>query len=206
MVELSIKQKGAERVLLYGCRCGADHRGVLLPVLSCFRKHQIFSRLLSWAASYSPDADTGFNVWSNLQYSMRGHVRLFFGGRFNLLKGLVNPVVIVLMVALVGTVVFVLLQRVPNCGLTRFLAWRIPKLRLETTAKDRVTALPVVDVRVYRVPVLLAAAEHVLQAFLPARTDTASRSFTRVHPNKSNRDYCGVRRGPAFPIYPFCNT
>src|SRR5215213_3409628 len=41
-------------------------------------------RLLSWTASYSPDADTGFNLWPNLRYSLRGQVRLFFGGRFNL--------------------------------------------------------------------------------------------------------------------------
>ena len=91
-------------------------------------------RLLSWAASYSPDADTQFNVWSNLQYSMRGHVRLFLGGRFNLLKGLVNPLVIVLMVALVGTVVFVLFSAFRSVGLA-ILIWRIPKLRLETTQK-----------------------------------------------------------------------
>src|SRR6185369_11856196 len=59
-------------------------------------------RLLSWAASYSPDADTGFNLWSNFRYSLRGHVRLFFGGRFSLLKTLLSLPVIVLLVALVG--------------------------------------------------------------------------------------------------------
>lgn len=59
-------------------------------------------RLLSWAASYSPDADTGFNPWSNIRYSLRGHVRLLFGGRFSLLKGLLNPLVIVLIISLVS--------------------------------------------------------------------------------------------------------
>jgi hypothetical protein len=65
-------------------------------------------RLLSWAASYSPDADTGFNLWSNLRYSLRGHVRLIFGGRFNLLKGLINPVVIVLIISLIGVTGFLI--------------------------------------------------------------------------------------------------
>ena len=52
-------------------------------------------------------------------------------------------------------------------------------------AKVRVTARAVVDVCVYRVPVLLAATEHVLQAFLSARTDTPSRSVTRVVPKQN---------------------
>ena len=65
-------------------------------------------RLLSWAASYSPDADTGFNLWSNIRYSLRGHVRLFFGGRFNLLKGLLNPLVIVLIISLISVTGFLI--------------------------------------------------------------------------------------------------
>ena len=65
-------------------------------------------RLLSWAASYSPDADTGFNLWSNIRYSLRGHVRLFFGGRFNLLNGLINPLVIVLIISLISVAGFLI--------------------------------------------------------------------------------------------------
>jgi hypothetical protein len=65
-------------------------------------------RLIHWTASYSSDADTRFNALTNLQYSLRGHVRLFFGGRVNLLKGLVNPFVIVLIACLVGAVVLLL--------------------------------------------------------------------------------------------------
>jgi hypothetical protein len=91
-------------------------------------------RLLSWAASYSPDAETGFNLWANLRYSLRGHVRLFFGGRFNLLKGLVNPLVIVLMAALVGTVGYVLFSAFRSLAVT-ILTGRIPKRRLETRQK-----------------------------------------------------------------------
>ncbi|HEU5459306.1 MAG TPA: hypothetical protein VFU83_02380, partial [Pyrinomonadaceae bacterium] len=51
-------------------------------------------KLIRWTASFSPDADTGFHWWSNLQYSLRGQVRLFFGGRLNLLRGIMNPFVV----------------------------------------------------------------------------------------------------------------
>ena len=54
-------------------------------------------RFLRWTASYSPDADTRFNLWSNFVYSLRGQVRLFFGGRLNLLHGLMNPGVVLLL-------------------------------------------------------------------------------------------------------------
>jgi len=55
------------------------------------------TRLLRWTASYSPDADTRFALWSNLMYSLRGEVRLFLGGRISLLRGLMNPVVVLLL-------------------------------------------------------------------------------------------------------------
>ncbi len=63
-------------------------------------------RLLHWSASYSPDADTQFAFWSNLQYSMRGQVRLFFGGRFNSLRGLMNPLLVVLLGCLILAVLW----------------------------------------------------------------------------------------------------
>src|SRR5215213_683640 len=91
-------------------------------------------RLLRWTASYSPDADTGFNLWSNVRYSLRGHVRLFFGGRFNLLKGLVNPLIVVMIAALAGTVVLVLFNWLRSLG-TAVSVGRFPKLRLETRQK-----------------------------------------------------------------------
>ena len=89
-------------------------------------------RLLSWTASYSPDADTRFSVWSNLQYSLRGQVRLFFGGRFNLLKGLMNPLVLGLIAALVTAVGFVVFNVVRSLAI---LARGVPKLQLETRQK-----------------------------------------------------------------------
>ena len=74
------------------------------------------ARLIRWTASFSPDADTGFNWWSNLQYSLRGQVRLFFGGRFNLLKGIMNPFVVVLMIALASAVIFLIFELLRNSG------------------------------------------------------------------------------------------
>ena len=91
-------------------------------------------RLLSWTASYSPDADTQFNLWSNVRYSIRGHVRLFFGGRFNLLNGLINPLIIVLIICLIGVTVW-LIFRALRIVAVAILTQRIPKLRLETTQK-----------------------------------------------------------------------
>ena len=86
-------------------------------------------RLLSWSASYSPDADTGFHFWSNLQYSLRGQVRLFFGGRFNLLKGLMNPLVLLLIATLVGAVGLVVFN------VLRSVTMGVPKLQLEKRQK-----------------------------------------------------------------------
>ncbi|HKG98789.1 MAG TPA: hypothetical protein VKA97_13290, partial [Pyrinomonadaceae bacterium] len=64
------------------------------------------AKLLSWSSSYSPDADTRFSLWSNLQYCLRGQARLFFGGRFNLLRGLVNPLVVTLIACLILAVLW----------------------------------------------------------------------------------------------------
>lgn len=57
-------------------------------------------RFVRWITSFSPDASFTFEAGSNLAHTLRGQVRLFFGGRFNLLKGLMNPFIIVLMAAM----------------------------------------------------------------------------------------------------------
>src|SRR5215210_2160142 len=62
------------------------------------------ARLVHWTASYSPDAETKFHFWSNLQYSLRGQVRLFFGGRFNLLKSILNKFIVLLIIGIVVAV------------------------------------------------------------------------------------------------------
>jgi hypothetical protein len=87
-------------------------------------------KLLRWTASYSPDADIRFNPWSNLGYSLRGHARLFFGGRFNLLRGIVNPAVVVLLVCLGVMVVFLIVQ-----ALIRLRTLGLRRLQLEPRMK-----------------------------------------------------------------------
>lgn len=66
----------------------------------CFTNKVSLGSFMRWVTSYSSDASFTFNIWNDLRYSLRGHVRLFFSGRFNLLKGLVNPYIVVLMLTL----------------------------------------------------------------------------------------------------------
>jgi hypothetical protein len=84
-------------------------------------------KLLRWTASYSPDADTQFNLLSNLGYSLRGQVRLFFGGRFNLLNGLWTPALVVLLLCLAGAILVFLFNLLKRT--------RPTKLQLETRQK-----------------------------------------------------------------------
>ena len=93
-----------------------------------------FHQFRRWTTSYSPDADTQFHFWSNLQYSLRGQVRLFFGGRFNLLRGIVNPLVIVLAIALAGAVVYLLFEALRNSIKIVSLRW-LRELRLAPRQK-----------------------------------------------------------------------
>lgn len=107
------------------------------------------ARLVRWTASFSPDADTGFNWWSNLQYSLRGQVRLFFGGRFNLLKGITNPFVVVLMIAFASAVIFLIFQLIRNSR--RLLSFRSFRGLHLTTRQKTVLRLTLVWVTVYLV-------------------------------------------------------
>jgi len=85
------------------------------------------AKLIRWTASHSPDADTKFGLWSNLQYSLSGHVRLFFGGRLNVLKNLLNPAIVVLLLCLLSAVLFFIFKVFRNL--------RAIKVRLETRQK-----------------------------------------------------------------------
>ena len=57
---------------------------------------------LRWTLSYAPDESFGFRPWINLGFTIRGHNRLFFGGRFNAISGLISPLIVLLMAAWVG--------------------------------------------------------------------------------------------------------
>jgi hypothetical protein len=74
-----------------------------------------------WTLSYSPDEGFGFRPWTNLGFTLRGHSRLFFGGRFNAIKGLISPFIILLIIAWVGlflTLIIKVERSVRNPGWT----------------------------------------------------------------------------------------
>jgi hypothetical protein len=58
-----------------------------------------------WLTSHSPDSSFTFNIWSDLMRSFRGNLRLLLNGRFNLIKGLVNPFIVALIASLGAAVV-----------------------------------------------------------------------------------------------------
>jgi hypothetical protein len=62
------------------------------------------SRFLRWILSYAPDESFGFHPFDNLGYTLRGHFRLFFGGRLNASKGLMSPLIVVLSITLAALV------------------------------------------------------------------------------------------------------
>ena len=74
-------------------------------------------------------------MWSNLLYSLRGQVRLFFGGRFSLLRGLINPFVIVLMVALAAAVALLVFHALQNIRRIVSLRW-VREMHLGTRQKS----------------------------------------------------------------------
>ena len=105
------------------------------------------ARFWRWTVSFSPDAETTFNFWSNFGYSARGQVRLLFGGRLSLLRGLMNPVIGLLIVALVATVLLLLFKTLWNLPA---LKRRLRELRLAPRQKS-VVLLALVWVLLYLV-------------------------------------------------------
>ena len=88
---------------------------------------------LRWTVSFSPDAETDFSLWSNFGYSARGQVRLLFGGRLSLLRELVNPGIVLLMVALVGAVLLLIFKSLWNLPTIK---QRLRELRLAPRQKS----------------------------------------------------------------------
>lgn len=89
------------------------------------------SRFVRWITSYSPDASFSFNLLDNVRYTLRGHVRLFFGGRFGFIKDLGSWVYVPLVAwfALIGVFLVRLMQTLRSARITR------PKFRLDHFAK-----------------------------------------------------------------------
>ncbi len=72
-----------------------------------------------WTLSYAPDDSFGFRPLINIGFTLRGHNRLFFGGRFNAISGLINPFIVSLMVVWVGlflTLVVKVVRTIKNPG------------------------------------------------------------------------------------------
>lgn len=55
-----------------------------------------FRSFIAWLTSYSPETGFVFNLKDCVLFTVRGHFRLFFGGRFNFLKEVINPFTIIL--------------------------------------------------------------------------------------------------------------
>ena len=89
-----------------------------------------FQRFARWITNYSPDASFSFNAWRNFSYTCQGHVRLFFGGRFNLIKGLVNPLIAALM-AIWGTLILIFAFTMVRRSSSGLRLWREQALKLK---------------------------------------------------------------------------
>lgn len=99
-------------------------------------------RLARWVTSYSPDASFSFDALSNLGYTLRGHIRLFFSGRFSLLKGLVTPAIIGLFCILIAVLLLWLFLMIRGI---RKVGW--PSLR--EVSRERVTRLAALWIVIY---------------------------------------------------------
>jgi len=81
-----------------------------------------------WLTTYvqSPNIYSfSFDLWSNVVFTLRGHARLFFGGRLNWLRGLVSPQIVALLVVLTGAILVLIVQFVKDlksAALTRIAA------------------------------------------------------------------------------------
>jgi hypothetical protein len=55
-----------------------------------------FKPFFHWLTTFSPEHGFTFNAWDNLTYTLRGHSRLFVGGRIAFLRDLQDPVMFAL--------------------------------------------------------------------------------------------------------------
>jgi hypothetical protein len=55
-----------------------------------------FKPFFQWITTFSPEHGFTFNFWDNLTYTLRGHSRLFAGGRISFLRDLKSPFMFVL--------------------------------------------------------------------------------------------------------------
>jgi hypothetical protein len=94
------------------------------------------ARFARWVTSFSPDASFSFNFLANLGYTVRGNVRLFFSARLSLLRGLLNPAIVVVIAVFVVAVIVLLFAMIRGTRLRNFSARNIwPRLFGERSMK-----------------------------------------------------------------------
>jgi hypothetical protein len=159
------------------------------------------AKLIRWSASYSPDADTAFHLWSNLQYSLRGHVRLFFGGRLNSLRGLMNPAIVVLLIGLIASILFFIFTLVKNL--------RPTKPQLETPQKT-VLLLSLLWTAVYVIFLFFWLPQNTFYRlfYLPALILLLGLALTPLKNSRAMAAFviAAVLANFLFLIYPFSHT
>ena len=69
-----------------------------------------FKSLFSWLTSYSPENGFVFSIKDCLKYTLNGEIKLFFGGRFNFFKEVINPFTILLICVLAVAFIGLLFQ------------------------------------------------------------------------------------------------
>lgn len=55
-----------------------------------------FKQFFRWITTFSPEHGFTFHAWDNFVYTLRGHSRLFFGGRISFLRETGSPLIIAL--------------------------------------------------------------------------------------------------------------
>lgn len=126
-----------------------------------------FTRFMRWTTSFSPDGGFSFSAWDNLSYTVRGHARLFFGGRFNLLRGLINPLIVLLIAALAASVLLLIFQLVRNY---KKPDWGRARLMLREMGRNPLALLSALWVLVYLVFLFIWMPQHTFYRlfYLPA--------------------------------------
>ncbi|HYN84289.1 MAG TPA: hypothetical protein VER32_03485 [Pyrinomonadaceae bacterium] len=89
---------------------------------------------VGWMASYSSGSGGFvFDFVSNLKYTLRGHVRLLWGGRFNLLRDYVNAPTVALLALLIISAAALLVQAARHFRDTRLLS--TPSIKNDATLR-----------------------------------------------------------------------
>ena len=122
---------------------------------------------LLWSLSYAPDDSFGFRPLINLGFTLRGHNRLLFGGRFNAITGLINPFIVFLMIAWVALFVTFAFKVIRYFKLP---GWKWFRALKQDPLRGKVAKVCVVWISVYLVALYIFVAHHTYYRlfYLPA--------------------------------------